>query len=102
MRVDCDQDAILLKVRIAGDGVACHQGYRSCFYRTVPLGDGTDAGDLAASTGRCRGRPRRRAAIKVFRRNLLRSMRSFIIRLEAVRYDPAGVGAGGSEVDVRE
>jgi len=39
MRVDCDQDAILMKVTIAGDGVACHVGYRSCFYRTVPLGD---------------------------------------------------------------
>ncbi len=38
MRVDCDQDAILLKVAIAGDGVACHQGYRSCFYRSVPVG----------------------------------------------------------------
>ncbi len=38
MRVDCDQDAILLKVTVAGDGVACHQGYRSCFYRSVPLG----------------------------------------------------------------
>jgi phosphoribosyl-AMP cyclohydrolase len=40
MRVDCDQDAILMKVQIAGDGVACHRGYRSCFYRTVPLGGG--------------------------------------------------------------
>lgn len=39
MRVDCDQDAILVKGRIAGDGVACHQGYRSCFYRSVPVGD---------------------------------------------------------------
>jgi phosphoribosyl-AMP cyclohydrolase len=38
MRVDCDQDAILIKVRLAGDGVACHRGYRSCFYRNVPLG----------------------------------------------------------------
>lgn len=38
VRVDCDQDAILLKVRVAGDGVACHQGYRSCFYRGVPTG----------------------------------------------------------------
>ncbi len=38
MRVDCDQDAILLKVEMAGDAVACHQGYRSCFYRTVPIG----------------------------------------------------------------
>jgi phosphoribosyl-AMP cyclohydrolase len=38
IRVDCDQDAILLKVRVAGDGVACHRGYRSCFYRSVPSG----------------------------------------------------------------
>jgi phosphoribosyl-AMP cyclohydrolase len=38
MRVDCDQDAILLKVKVAGAGVACHRGYRSCFYRSVPLG----------------------------------------------------------------
>ncbi len=38
IRVDCDQDAILVKARIAGDGVACHQGYRSCFYRSVPTG----------------------------------------------------------------
>ena len=39
MRVDCDQDAILLKVRVGGDGVTCHRGYRSCFYRRVPTGD---------------------------------------------------------------
>jgi len=38
MRVDCDQDAILLKVDIAGDGMACHRGYRSCFYRSIPVG----------------------------------------------------------------
>src|SRR5689334_22449330 len=38
MRVDCDQDVILLKVEMAGDAVACHQGYRSCFYRSVPVG----------------------------------------------------------------
>lgn len=38
LRIDCDQDAVLMKVRIAGDQVACHQGYRSCFYRSVPLG----------------------------------------------------------------
>ena len=39
LRVDCDQDAILLRVSVTGDGVACHQGYRSCFYRSVPLGE---------------------------------------------------------------
>ncbi|HET7716686.1 MAG TPA: phosphoribosyl-AMP cyclohydrolase [Bauldia sp.] len=38
IRVDCDQDAILLKVEVAGDAVACHRGYRSCFYRIVPVG----------------------------------------------------------------
>jgi len=36
MRVDCDQDTILLKVRIDGPVAACHMGYRSCFYRSVP------------------------------------------------------------------
>src|SRR5258707_9833753 len=41
MRVDCDQDAILLTVGVAGDGAACHLGYRSCFYRSVPLGEAT-------------------------------------------------------------
>ncbi len=35
MRTDCDQDAILLKVRVGGDGGACHVGYRSCFYRVL-------------------------------------------------------------------
>src|SRR5262249_13082235 len=36
MRVDCDQDAILLKVEQSGG--TCHTGRRSCFYRAVPLG----------------------------------------------------------------
>ena len=37
MRVDCDQDAVWLKVEQQGAG-ACHTGRRSCFYRAVPLG----------------------------------------------------------------
>ena len=37
LRVDCDQDALWLKVEQAGAG-ACHTGRRSCFYRAVPLG----------------------------------------------------------------
>jgi phosphoribosyl-AMP cyclohydrolase len=45
IRVDCDQDALLLKVDVAGDGAACHRGYRSCFYRTVEAGEGS--GDTA-------------------------------------------------------
>lgn len=35
MRVDCDQDAVWIKVTVAGDGGCCHTGRRSCFYRTV-------------------------------------------------------------------
>jgi phosphoribosyl-AMP cyclohydrolase len=38
MRVDCDQDAIWIKVRVGGDGGCCHTGRHSCFYRKVPLG----------------------------------------------------------------
>lgn len=37
LRVDCDQDAVWLRVEQAGPG-ACHTGRRSCFYRAVPLG----------------------------------------------------------------
>ena len=37
MRVDCDQDALLIKVEVAGDGSACHTGHRTCFYRKVAL-----------------------------------------------------------------
>ena len=39
MRVDCDQDAVWIKVEQHGPG-ACHTGRRSCFYRAVPLGKG--------------------------------------------------------------
>jgi phosphoribosyl-AMP cyclohydrolase len=35
IRVDCDQDAVMLKVLPQGDGGACHVGFRSCFYRVV-------------------------------------------------------------------
>jgi phosphoribosyl-AMP cyclohydrolase len=41
MRTDCDQDALWLKVRVAGGGGTCHTGRRSCFYRSIRLSDGT-------------------------------------------------------------
>lgn len=35
--VDCDQDCLILKVTVAGDGGCCHTGRRSCFYRRVEM-----------------------------------------------------------------
>ncbi len=37
-RIDCDQDAVWLKVLPQGDGGACHVGFRSCFYRAIEDG----------------------------------------------------------------
>ena len=35
MRVDCDQDVLLVRVKPQGEGNACHTGRRSCFYREI-------------------------------------------------------------------
>lgn len=43
MRVDCDQDALWLKVKVGGDGGCCHTGRRSCFYRVVEAHEGKAA-----------------------------------------------------------
>jgi phosphoribosyl-AMP cyclohydrolase len=40
LRVDCDQDAVLARVNVGGDGGACHTGRRSCFYRKVEAAGG--------------------------------------------------------------
>ena len=37
IRIDDDQDSVCLSVDI-GNGASCHVGYRSCFYRSIPLG----------------------------------------------------------------
>jgi len=37
LRVDCDQDAVLLRVLPQGDGGCCHVGFRSCFYRRAEV-----------------------------------------------------------------
>jgi phosphoribosyl-AMP cyclohydrolase len=43
MRIDDDQDCVWLRVDVAG-GASCHVGYRSCFYRKVPVGEQRSAG----------------------------------------------------------
>jgi phosphoribosyl-AMP cyclohydrolase len=41
LRTDCDLDALLVRVELAG-GAVCHEGYRSCFFRRLdPNGDAT-------------------------------------------------------------
>ena len=40
MRTDCDQDALWLRVAVAGLQATCHTGRRSCFYRKVEQGEG--------------------------------------------------------------
>ena len=47
MRTDCDQDALWLKVVVEGDGIACHTGARSCFYRA--LAPGSEPPDVVLS-----------------------------------------------------
>ena len=37
MKIDDDQDSIWISVEVSGKGASCHVGYKSCFYRTVPL-----------------------------------------------------------------
>jgi phosphoribosyl-AMP cyclohydrolase len=51
MRTDCDQDAIWLKVRVAGAGAACHTGRKSCFYREIPLRPASLSGLKMQSVG---------------------------------------------------
>ena len=46
IRIDDDQDSIWLSVDI-GSGASCHVGYRSCFYRSIPLGKIKNSQELA-------------------------------------------------------
>ena len=40
LRTDCDQDAVWLKVTVAGHAATCHTGRRSCFYRSASVQEG--------------------------------------------------------------
>ncbi len=40
LRTDCDQDAVWLRVKVAGHDATCHTGRRSCFYRLVNIEEG--------------------------------------------------------------
>lgn len=40
---DCDQDAILFRVEVEGDGLVCHEGTVSCFTRPIPIGSEVNA-----------------------------------------------------------
>jgi Phosphoribosyl-AMP cyclohydrolase len=41
---DCDQDALVMTVRVEGHGATCHTGRVSCFYRRIPLGQSPRTG----------------------------------------------------------
>lgn len=41
LMIDDDQDCVWLRVDVAG-GASCHVGYRSCFYRQIPVGPAAD------------------------------------------------------------
>ena len=45
IRIDDDQDALWIVVDI-GEGASCHVGYKSCFYRSVPLGKINDSKEI--------------------------------------------------------
>jgi len=47
--IDDDQDCVWLRVDVAG-GASCHVGYRSCFYRRIPMGNDTAQGLVFTET----------------------------------------------------
>jgi phosphoribosyl-AMP cyclohydrolase len=46
LRIDCDQDAVWIKVKVGGDGGACHVGFKSCFYRVARDGTLVEDGEM--------------------------------------------------------
>lgn len=53
--VDCDADAVLLKVRQVG-GAACHEGYKSCFFRKLDAGELSVVGERVFDPKKVYGR----------------------------------------------
>jgi phosphoribosyl-AMP cyclohydrolase len=51
LRTDCDQDVVWVRADVQGDGVACHTGRHSCFYRSVPLGSGAGTKPILRPAG---------------------------------------------------
>jgi phosphoribosyl-AMP cyclohydrolase len=47
LRVDCDDDTVLVKVRRLGDGNVCHTGERTCFFRSLEEAATTDTSRTA-------------------------------------------------------
>ena len=41
---DCDNDTVLCKVVVEGDGLVCHEGTRSCFTKTIPVAAAASSG----------------------------------------------------------
>ena len=39
---DCDNDTLLFRVTVEGDGLVCHEGSRSCFTRKLPMKNATE------------------------------------------------------------
>jgi phosphoribosyl-AMP cyclohydrolase len=60
LMIDDDQDCVWLKVQVAG-GASCHVGYRTCFYRRIPIGKGRTRVHRARQGLRPEGHLRRRA-----------------------------------------
>ena len=52
IRIDDDQDAVWITVDI-GEGASCHVGYRSCFYRSVPMGKIDNARNIEMKFSLC-------------------------------------------------
>ena len=42
MRIDDDQDSVWISVEVSGSGASCHVGYKSCFYRSIPIKSNVD------------------------------------------------------------